>query len=1198
MTPSKTAGARRKSRRSAEHSGSVQPLRPAPPFIHVRTHSAYSLLEGAIPLSRLIDLAVADRQPALGLCDTNNLFGALEFAQQASARGLQPIIGCQIAFDAEDTTTGNNSSGPMGGSDGGVHTYNDNLSTLVLLVQSEQGYKNLLRLISDAYVLPKPEEAFHETSVSITELCKRSEGLIALTGGAEGPIGQALLKEDPDRARQRLETLAEIFPNRLYVELQRHGREAERQSESAMIALAYDLALPLVATNEPFFATSDDFEAHDALIAIAEGSVIGEDNRRRLTQAHYFKSAAEMVALFADLPEALASTVEIAKRCAYRPRIEKPVLPRFADAAGAEPGASAEALDEVEAKALRVAAHEGLTERLERTGTAADFTGDDYRARLDFEIEVIAGMKYPGYFLIVADFIKWAKAQGIPVGPGRGSGAGSLVAYALTITDIDPLRYNIPFERFLNPERVSMPDFDIDFCQDRRDEVIQYVSDKYGADHVAQIITFGTLQARAVLRDVGRVLEMPYGQVDRICKLVPNNPAEPVSLREAIAGEPQLKDMGDNDALVARLFRIALTLEGLFRHASTHAAGIVIGDRPLRERVPLYRVPRAHMPATQFNLKWVEAAGLVKFDFLGLKTLTVIERAVKMLRAQGTDIDINAIPLDDEATFAMLGKGETVGVFQLESSGMRRALMELNPDRLEDIIAMVALYRPGPMASIPNYCARKNGIEPIDYIHPALEPILNESFGVIVYQEQVMQIARDLADYTLGEADLLRRAMGKKIKSEMDAHRSRFVEGAMRHGVDKKKADVIFDLMAKFSGYGFNKGHSAPYALIAYQTAWLKANHPAEFLAASMTLDMNNTDKLADFAREAARLSIRVRPPDINVSTAMFHVDEQEIVYALAAIKGVGRQAVEEIVAQRGEGTFSSIADFAAKITPRMVNKRTLEGLIAAGALDALEPNRARLFCHADSLLAHGGRVAQDAALGQGDMFGGTSEPDDLALPQTDPWDLGDRLHREFEAIGFYLSAHPLDSYLPHLGALKAQTWADFSQSVRTEGTTAGRLLATVASKRERRIRSGGRMIVLTCSDPTGLYEAVLFSDGVSQFRDLLEPGQSVVLTVSAEAQGEDVRVRVQNVDPLGDLSGAMHTRLHIHLSTDTALALLANQVAEKRNSKDKGQVLLILTQRDALRAVEMRLPGGYALSPELAGAIKAIPGVDNVVLT
>ncbi len=806
------------------------------PFVHLRMHSAYSLLEGALTIPKLVALAAAHEAPALALTDSNNLFGALEFSEAMAGAGIQPIVGCTLAltFTAEhEPGPGADPRGPK--ADGRI----------ALLAKDETGYANLMRLSTSAYFRAAESG---DPLITIGELWDHAEGLIALTGGPEGVIDPAFAEDNPELARSRLETLRAMFGDRLYVELQRHGLAHERAVEPHLVQLAYDMELPLVATNEPFFAATDDFEAHDALICIAQGSYVAVDERRRLSPEHYFKSADEMRALFADLPEALANTVEIAQRCAYRPEQRDPILPPFLTG-----GEATSALAETEAAELRRQAEAGLQERIAQHGTAPGEDAASYAKRLAFELDVITGMNYQGYFLIVADFIKWTKGQGIPVGPGRGSGAGSLVAYALTITDLDPIRFGLLFERFLNPERVSMPDFDIDFCQDRRDEVIAYVRERYGADRVAHIITFGKLQARAVLRDVGRVLQMPYGQVDRLCKLVPMNPANPVTLPQAIAGEPRLQEERDKDPIVAKLLDIGQRLEGLYRHASTHAAGVVIADRPLIDLVPLYRDARAQLPATQFNMKWAEAAGLVKFDFLGLKTLTVIDTARQLIARDGPDIDPAKIPLDDAMSYELMQRGDTVGVFQLEGQGMRDALRKLKPDRFEDIIAIVALYRPGPMDNIDTYVNRKHGREEIETLHPSIEPILAETYGVIIYQEQVMQIAQVLSGYSLGEADLLRRAMGKKIKKEMDgAAKSRFVEGAIANGVNKGRAEYIFELVAKFAGYGFNKSHAAAYALIAYQTAYLKANYPAEFVAASMTLDMGNADKLNGFAQEAS----------------------------------------------------------------------------------------------------------------------------------------------------------------------------------------------------------------------------------------------------------------------------------------------------------------------------------------------------------
>ena len=850
--------------RSDDESSAVPPN--AGRFVHLKVHSAYSLLEGALPISKIAKLAEANMMPAIGLTDTGNMFGALEFSDKLAGAGIQPIVGVALKVDFQD---GEAFPAAFKGQVGGLAKP---AGSLALFARTEEGYANISKLDSKAFLKTPDTEPPH---VKIGDVAERATGVIATTGGPDGPIDAALRDGRPELARARLERLKAIFGRWLYVEIQRHGTPAEAQVEPALLELAYSLELPLVATNECYFAKPDDYDAHDALICIAEGRYVTEDDRRRLTPQHSFKSADEMVLLFADLPEAVDNTVEIARLCAFRPRGRKPILPAFVKT---EAGASAEERQEAEATELMRQAEEGLAARLATTPLAAGSTREDYEKRLAYECGVITQMKFPGYFLIVADFIKWSKASGIPVGPGRGSGAGSLVAWALTITDLDPLRFGLLFERFLNPERVSMPDFDIDFCQDRRDEVIRYVQQKYGEDRVAQIITHGKLQARAVLRDVGRVLQMPYGQVDKLCKLVPNNPANPVTLREAIDGETKLQEARDQEPMVARLLEIAEKLEGLYRHASTHAAGMVIGDRPLEELVPLYRDPKSNFPITQFNWKLVEAAGLVKFDFLGLKTLTVLQKAVELIkRGRGIDVDLAnlAIGGDDakvKAAYELLARADTVGVFQLESTGMRESLKRLKPDRFEDIIAMVALYRPGPMDNIPTYINRKHGDEPIEYPHELIKPILEETYGVIIYQEQVIQIAQVMGGYSLGQADLLRRAMGKKDKNEMAKQQARFVEGAMKNGVTKADATYIFELVDKFAGYGFNKSHAAAYALVSYHTAYLKANYCEEFLAASMTLDMGNTDKLANFAAEARRSGIEVTQPCVNSSAVEFSV--------------------------------------------------------------------------------------------------------------------------------------------------------------------------------------------------------------------------------------------------------------------------------------------------------------------------------------
>jgi DNA polymerase III subunit alpha len=1166
----------------------------SPGFVHLHVHSSYSLLEGALTIARLAELAKKDRQPALALTDTDNMFGALEFSEKMAGAGIQPIVGCALGVDFGDQ----DNRGPAAG---------QGFARIVLLAAREHGYRSLMRLCSRAYLDTEQSEQPH---IKLAWLEDEADGLIALSGGPNGPLDRAIGAGQGALAQSRCEELQSLFGDRLYIELQRHGMAAERIAEPALIELAYARGLPLLAANEPYFAARDDYEAHDALLCIAEGRLLADGDRRQLTAEHRFKTRAEMAALFADLPEALSATVEVAERCAFRPRTKAPILPRFStvtaseaqtaeagrapDAAGAKPPAADEAEE------LRRAARAGLERRLARHPLAPSHTAQEYYDRLAFELGVIEKMKYAGYFLIVADFIQWAKAQGIPVGPGRGSGAGSLVAYALTITDLDPIRFGLLFERFLNPERVSMPDFDIDFCQDRRDEVIHYVQEKYGRDQVAQIITFGTLQARGVLRDVGRVLQMPYGQVDKLCKLVPQNPTNPITLKRAIDDEPRLQAERDRDPVTRRAFDIAQKLEGLTRHASTHAAGIVIGDRPLSELVPLYRDPKSLMPVTQFNMKWVEPAGLVKFDFLGLTTLTVLDLAVKLVKRRGIDIDLSNLPLDDARSYEMLAHGDTVGVFQVESAGMRRALIDMRPDRFEDIIALVALYRPGPMANIPTYCMRKHGVELPDYIHPKLEAILRETYGVIVYQEQVMQAAQVLSGYTLGEADLLRRAMGKKIRSEMLAQRDRFVSGAVANGVERGQAEAIFELLERFADYGFNKSHAAAYALVAYQTAYMKANYPVEFLAASMTLSMGNTDKLAEFRAEAERLSIKVEPPSINRSGVEFDVDGSTIHYALAALRGVGRQAVETIVAARVGRPFTDLADFARRINPRAVNKRVLESLIAAGAFDAIEKSRARAFAAVDAILATAQRAHEDAAIGQSELFGGAAAPAPIVVPAVENWLPAERLQREYDAVGFFLSGHPLDDYAAALKRLRVQSWSEFTRAVKA-GAGAGRVAGTVVARTERRTKNGTKMGIIGLSDPSGHYEAVLFAEGLAQYRDLLEPGTAVLLFLTAEVQGDEVRARIQSVEPLDQAAAKMQKGLRVFLRDEAPLEGVAKRLepialGAARGGADHGdgEVSMVLMLGNG-NEVEVKLAGRFKVSPQIAGAIKAVTGVVTV---
>jgi DNA polymerase-3 subunit alpha len=1165
---------------------------PSPSFVHLKVHSAYSLLEGAITIPRLAKLAAGQGFPAVGLTDTNNLFGALEFSDKLAEAGVQPIVGCTLQVDFGDRPRQNALQRP-----GANQPRSQPAGALALLASDAQGWQNLMKLSSRAFFDPGEDELPH---VEIERLEQLGAGLIALTGGIDGPIGKALREGQKEVALERLKVLEKIFGNRLYIEIQRHGLKQEIEAEPMLLDLAYARGLPIVATNEVYFAAPDDYEAHDALLCIAEGTYVTEDKRRRLSREHFFRTAEQMAELFADLPEALENTVEIAKRCTFRPTERKPILPRFVRAPA---NTTEEELIGLETAELRTQAEAGLSSRLASVPLAPGFTAADYQKRLAFEIGVISKMKFPGYFLIVADFIQWAKANGIPVGPGRGSGAGSVVAWSLTITDLDPLRFGLLFERFLNPERVSMPDFDIDFCQDRRDEVIRYVQQKYGADRVAQIITHGKLQARAVLRDVGRVLQMPYGQIDKLCKLVPNNPANPVTLKQAIDGEPKLQEAREAEPMVARLLEIAQKLEGLYRHASTHAAGMVIGDRPLDELVPLYRDPKSSFPITQYNWKLVEAAGLVKFDFLGLKTLTVLQKAVQLIkRGRGIDIDLSKIPLDDRRTYELLARADTVGVFQLEGAGVRDSLKRLKPDRFEDIMAMTALYRPGPMDNIPTYINRKHGEEPVDCLHKMLEPILKETYGVIIYQEQVLQIAQVMAGYSLGQADILRKAMGKKDKASMAKQQAEFVAGAVKKGVARDEAAYIFELVDKFAGYGFNKAHTAAYAHVAYYTAYLKANFREEFLAASMTLDAGNTDKLAMYTSEAKKSGIAILPPSINASEVDFLAGDKTIRYSLAALKNIGAQAVESIVAERtANGAFTDLSDFAGRLNSKALNKRALETLAAAGAFDDLEANRALVHGNVEQMLAFTNRLASNAAQGTGDLFGaggagGAAKPQ-IDMRSVKAWMPMERLQFEFEAVGFFLSGHPLDAYASVLAKLGIQSYAEFEARA-DRGAVAGRLAGIVVSARERRSQKGNKFAFAVFSEPTGQFEAVIFSETLAASRPLLEAGTAVLLTVEGERDGEALKLRVQTVQSLDEAANGLQRGLKVVID-GRAFEADSGRLDELKallKPGGKGVVCLSMALADRGREVEIAMPGRFDISPAQKSAIATVAGVLEVV--
>lgn len=1156
-------------------------------FIHLKTHSAYSLAEGAIRLKDLAPLCAAYQMPAVGITDTGNLFGALEISETLAKAGVQPIIGCTLAVDFPELEDTENT-----GLTSNKQTAIKEFTRIALFAQSHAGYLNLMELVSKSFLETDGVQLPH---VSAADLEKCAEDVILLTGGPDGPINRLISEDKPGRAQALTRRLAKHFGNRLYVELQRHGLPEEEKAEPGLIDIAYDLGLPLVATNEAYFPDQDMFEAHDALLCVAEGTYVMEENRRSVTQEHYFKSAKEMTALFADLPEAIENTIEIAKRCHFRPKTRPPILPKFgADASGAPD------VEIDEAEELRRQSTEGLKVLLEKNELYAE--EKVYWDRLEYELGIINTMDFPGYFLIVSDFMKWTRAQNIPVGV-RGSGAASVVAWALAITNLDPLRFDLLFERFLNPERISMPDFDIDFCQERRHEVIEYVQDKYGHDKVAQIITYGKMQARMVVRDVGRVLQMPYGQVDRLCRLIPNNPAKPTPLHQAIKEEHRLREAGEEEEIVGRMLDIGVKLEGLYRNASTHAAGVVIADRPLHELVPVYRDPRSDMPVTQYSMKWVEPAGLVKFDFLGLKTLTVIARTENFLKDRGIEIKTDQVTFDNVAVYEMLSKGDSVGVFQLESSGMQDLLRKMKPDRIEDLIALVALYRPGPMDSIPTYIACKHGRQEVKYLHPLLEPLLNETFGVMTYQEDVMQIAQHLAGYSLGEADLLRRAMGKKIASEMDKHRDKFIDGAEERGIDRPIAEQIFETAAKFAGYGFNKAHAAAYAQVAYQTAYLKANYPVEFVASLMSLDLGNTDKLAIIKQEAHRLEIKIVPPDINRSKADFSIDNGEVLYALAAVKNVGRQAMEHIVEEReASGEFTDLFDFAHRVDPKLINRRTLENLAKAGAFDQLNPNRAQVVAAADMLSSVASRAADERASNQDSLFGGGDiEIANPPMPDVDEWYPMEMLSHELDAVGFYLSGHPLDGYRKALRQVKVEEYASILANPKKNERVLN-IAGSVIIKQERKSQRGQPYAFITLTDPTGQFEVMVFSDVLNASREMLEPGKSVVLRVEAKWESSDdgddqLRLFARSVKSLEDVTSNAGGVLRVFLEEPEPLSGLRDRLDRYANDNGagKGTVRLVLMVDDGMREIEVDLPGGYKIDPALMGAVKSLGGVIDV---
>lgn len=1150
-----------------------------PKFVHLRVHTAYSLSEGAIQVPALIHKCHDKGIAAIAVTDTANMFGGKAFSKYAGEEGVKPILGCQFYLRNPDADDPLKSKGKIIDPD-----------KIVLLVMNADGYANIMKLMKKAYLdgpnMEKPQ-------IRMQDFEGLSDGLIILTGGVEGPVGRLLLNNKREEAEQTLLELNKYFSGRLYMEISRIGLENEQKTEDAFIELAYKHNIPLVATNEAFFFDTDMYEAHDALICIAAGEYIANDNRKKFSPNNRLKSEEEMLALFQDLPEAVQNTVTIAKRCNYLSKKVQPLLPIFECPDG-----------KTQDEYITEEAYKGLDERMKAHVYFEGMTAEEkaeidkrYYDRLEYELSVIKKMGFPGYFLIVSDFIRWSKNNGVPVGPGRGSGAGSIVAWSLKITDLDPLKLDLLFERFLNPERVNMPDFDVDFCQENRFKTIEYVQHKYGFDHVAQIITYGKLQAKNVIRDVARVMQMPYAQADRLSKMIPpgvqgKNP----TLKESLEQVPELEQLRQNDPQINKLFDIGMKLEGLYRQSGVHAAGVVIGDRPLDQLVPLYKDPKADMPVTQYDMKYVEETGLIKFDFLGLKTLTVIQRAVDWIKkTRGIDLDIDSVPLDDKETYELLQRGDTAAVFQFESAGMKDVHKQIKPDRFEDLIAIVSLYRPGPMDNIPSYIKRKHGEEEITYLHPMLEPIIKETYGIMIYQEQVMNIARALGGYTMGGADKLRKVMGKKMRDEIPKQRKMFTEGAIQNGIEQATAEAIFDQMEKFASYGFNKSHAAAYSLISYRTAYLKAHYPVEFMCAVMSLDITNTDKLLFFKEECKSIGFEVLKPDINKSGADFCVENGNIRYALGAIKGVGTANMQAIIEERdAHGPYKSLSDFIHRTDSKQINRRQLEQLVKAGAFDCLETNRGRIFANIETIMQH---ISSDTAMknsSQTSLFGDEELQAEVRLAEKPDWPELEKLRIEAEAIGFYLSAHPLDSYKKGIEKLGVKTAVEVFSNIKTGDNICAKLAGCVNAVQKRISKNGNKYAFVEFSDTTSKFEGMLFSEGLNKYENILNSGIPVLVNLTIDKQTEESSPRclINRVETLDKAIADSANGLEIQVNDISAVAPLKEVLNSDQNGKNKIYIIPENKEWD----VRIQLSGGFAFADhDFLSRIRSIPGVTTI---
>ncbi len=1095
-------------------------------FNHFKIHTQYSICEGAIKIDDLKDFCKNNKIQCAGLSDTSNLCGALEFSENLSKSGTQPIIGTQIIFK-----------------------FKNEYGLIPLIAKTKIGYKNIIYLSSKSYL---ENNNLSEPHCLIDDLITYKNDIIILSGSISSLTGKLFNKDKLDEIEEIYKLLKKNFDNNFYIEIQRHNDQNEKLFENFNLNLSSKLNIPIIASQEVYYLDQSMHEAHDALICIGNKTYLNEKNRIKLSSQHYFKNTSQMKEIFSDLPEALENNYNLPLRCSFRPLPSKPILPNI----GSEEGVNAE-------EKLAKDATEGLLEKFENEFNVKKINAENndkfqkYKERLNHEIKIILEMNYASYFLIVSDYIKWAKKNHIPVGPGRGSGAGSLVAWSLSITDLDPIKFNLIFERFLNPDRISMPDFDIDFCEEKRDLVFEYLTKKY-KDSVAHIITFGKLKARMVIRDVGRVLGLPYGYVDSICKMIPFDPSRPMKLSECINREPRLQKLIEEDKRVKRLIDLSLKLEGLNRNVATHAAGVVIADKKLTETVPLYKDSSSNLllPSTQFDMYSAENAGLIKFDFLGLKTLTVINKTCKLVSKKNKNFEIDKINYEDEKVFELLSSGKTVGLFQLESSGMRDALTQMKPNRLEDIIALVALYRPGPMNNIPIYNDCKHGKKEPDYLHPKLKSILEPTYGVIIYQEQVMQIAQILSGFSAGEADILRRAMGKKKRSELERQKQRFIDGAYKNGINKEIAAGIFLKIEPFAEYGFNKSHAAAYAIIAYQTAYLKAHFQHEFFAASMSMELSNQKKLSEFFEELVRLKVNIVRPNINKCFADFNSNGHDYYYGLGALKNVGYEAISNIVNEREKnGKFKSINDFIRRINPKDINKLQLEGLVKAGSFDELNNNRKSIYDSIPNIILKSKNNHENKLANQINLFGSSEENNENFLNKIDDWKTEERLSKEFETLGFFISDHPLNQFKDLYEQYKILSYSEFNSN---EFVNKSNIAATVLKVQEKKTQKGNSFAIVKFSDLGGVFELFIFSDVFDLNRNILKEGNSLLISLSKNISQEVNRFKKINVTKITSLSDIIKIPL--------------NKVEFNLNSIDKLKHIIALSKKYGESEIKLNL--------------------------